>query len=152
MLLLVGLVEVEVVTVRWWNRGWWSWLWRKCCCCCWWCWWKRRCCCRGGDDGRGWEVGGGGGGGGGTGGSGSGGGGHEHFLLAKLCLGQFSDGVKTCRTKCLTAKWLTLIRLIFVALKVCAWVFRRYKDTVLATYVVPSHLAVSFSIFIFSIQ
>ena len=66
-----------------------------------------------------------------------------------FCLEQFSDGIKTRRTKCLTAKGLTLIRLIFVALKVCAWVFRRYQDTVLATYVVPSHLAVSFSIFSF---
>ena len=42
-----------------------------------------------------------------------------------FCLGKFSDGVKTGRTKCLTAKGLMLMRLIFVALKVCAWVFRR---------------------------
>ena len=42
-----------------------------------------------------------------------------------FCLGQFSDGVKTRRTKWLTAKGLTLIRLIFVVLKVCAWVCRR---------------------------
>ena len=69
-----------------------------------------------------------------------------------VCLEQFSDGIKTRRTKCLTAKGLTLIRLIFVALKVCAWVFRRYQDTVLATYIVPSHLAVSFSIFIFRVN